>query len=264
MLIRTLAPSEILNDYVKQYWILETEISDKNVGCRVTPIGTVEIMFHYKTSFAVKKSSGEEYYQPRSFVSGISSQFSDVMVRDQAGVIAVTFHPFGAYHFFDFPLSEIEEQAVSLDCICRKELNSIEEQLSEASSTEGRIVLIEKFLKSRLKERKSNDVLLIRGAVNIINKSRGRINSLELSKKLYVEPKNLERKFSSLIGKMPKQFIKIVRCNNVMNSLISGSYENLTRLAYENGYFDQSHMIKDFKSFSGCTPGEFGSLYPCI
>ena len=124
--------------------------------------------------------------------------------------------------------------------------------------------LIEKFLIKRLKERKSNDVLLIRGAVNIINKSRGRINSQELSKKLYVEPKNLERKFSSLIGKTPKQFIKIVRCNNVMNSLIRGRNENLACLANENGYFDQSHMIKDFKAFSGCTPREFSSLYPCI
>jgi len=34
-------------------------------------------------------------------------------------------------------------------------------------------------------------------------------------------------------------------------------YTNLTDLAYENGYYDQAHFIKDFKAFTGMSPKQF-------
>jgi AraC-like DNA-binding protein len=65
------------------------------------------------------------------------------------------------------------------------------------------------------------------------------------------------------MGKSPKQFIRIVRFQEVLRRLSLGDNSYLTEYAYNNGYFDQSHFIKDFKSLSGYTPKEFVALGDC-
>lgn len=262
MLTKTFKPSEMLKDYVECYWVLDSDASDGDVSCRVTPIGTIEVMFHYKKTFRVSKSGMDDFYQPHSFISGISSSFVDV-TANSSGVIVACFHPFGAYNFFDFPLIEIENGIVDLNLICAKELRIVEDRLSCANTINKRIKIVEEFLTGRLQEKRSEDVKLIRAGIEQINKSKGQLSANELAQKLNVIPKQLERKFSSVVGKTPKQFIKIVRFNNVLNTLTKKPSISLTNLAYDYGYFDQSHLIKEFKTFSGYTPSEFVSLYPC-
>jgi AraC-like DNA-binding protein len=70
-------------------------------------------------------------------------------------------------------------------------------------------------------------------------------------------------KFSSYLGKTPKQFIRIVRFQSVIQNLSCAGPKDLTRFTYDNGYFDQAHFIKDFKNLSGYTPKEFLALGPC-
>jgi len=84
-----------------------------------------------------------------------------------------------------------------------------------------------------------------------------------LASKLAVTSRNLERKFASLVGKSPKQFIRIVRFQEVMNGIIHQKPNYLTEYAFNNGYFDQSHFIHEFKTLSGYTPSEFVKLCPC-
>jgi len=262
MLLKTIKPSEALQKYVQCLWVLDSDSSDGEVSCRVTPIGTIEVMFHYKKTFRVSKTGMNDFYQPTSFISGVSSSYVDV-TANSSGVIVVCFHPFGAYSFFDFPLIEIENGIVDLNLIYAKELRIIEDKLSSASSLNKRIKIIEEFLLARLKERNPEDIRLISAGINYINQYKGQLSANELANKLMIIPKQLERKFSAIVGKTPKQFIKIVRFNNVMNKLIKNPSCNLTGIAYESGYFDQSHLIKEFKAFSGCTPSEFVTNYPC-
>ena len=252
-----------MKKYIQCYWTLESSASDGDVSCRVTPIGTIELMFHYKETFRVSKTGMSDFYQPNSFISGVSSSYVDV-TANKSGVIVVNFHPFGACHFFDFPMIDIENGIVDLSLICPKELRVIEDKLSSAADLHSRIIIIEEFLLKRLKEKKPEDLKLIREGIRQINISKGQVSSASLAEKLDIIPKQLERKFIAIIGKTPKQFIKIVRFNNVMNTLVKNPSGSLTNLAYDYGYFDQSHLIKEFKTFAGCTPSEFVSNYPCL
>ncbi len=66
-----------------------------------------------------------------------------------------------------------------------------------------------------------------------------------------------------MVGKTPKQFIKIVRFQNILNTFSVANSVSLTEIAYASGYFDQAHFIKDFKSFSGYTPKDFFANHQC-
>ncbi|MFO7753602.1 MAG: helix-turn-helix domain-containing protein [Desulfobacteraceae bacterium] len=98
-------------------------------------------------------------------------------------------------------------------------------------------------------------------AVLLIDSEGGQIQVSKLADALGVKERTLERKFAASLGISPKKFIRLVRFQKVVEKLKSGHTAGmLTDTAYEFGYTDQSHFIKDFKSFSGVSPGEFSSL----
>jgi AraC-like DNA-binding protein len=262
MRFQFIKPGPFLSQYIKHYWVLEAEDSEGEVCERVIPTGNIELMFHYRKTFVIKTPE-QPVFQPRSLVSGISSYYSDVATCGESGVIAVTFYPHGASHFFDFPLMEIENASIDLGDIFNLKIKEIEEQICTTNSLHERIRIIEKFLISCYKPINNNNELLIKQGVGIINQSKGQINALDLSRKLLLTKKSLERKFSEFLGKTPKQFIRIVRFQGIIQSLSAPGNKYLTQLAYENGYFDQAHFVKDFKKLSGYTPKEFSDLGPC-
>jgi len=80
----------------------------------------------------------------------------------------------------------------------------------------------------------------------------------EIAGKNRITQKTLIRHFEQHIGKTPSDFRKIVRFRNAMKQKSwESSDDNLTDITYLSRYFDQSHMIKDFKVLTGYTPKEF-------
>jgi AraC-like DNA-binding protein len=62
------------------------------------------------------------------------------------------------------------------------------------------------------------------------------------------------------VGTSPKQFAAIVRLRNLIDQY--SGVDTLTDVAHKAGYFDQSHFIKDFQSFTGKTPKQFFAAPP--
>lgn len=255
-------PSDFLAPYIKHYWVLEAADSEGEVCERVIPTGNIEWMFHFGKPFVVNDAN-TKLFQPRSLASGISSSYFDVSTQGEAGVIAVTFYPYAASHFLRFPLSEIEDSSVNLLDIYSRPMKEVEERISSRALVKERIGIIENFLLKCFKPCKNNDILLIRKGIELINQSKGQLKASDLSKSLLLTNKSLERKFSQYLGKTPKQFIRIVRFQGIIQHYSGLQKKPLTQLSYDNGYFDQAHFIKDFKSLSGYSPREFFGLGPC-
>jgi AraC-like DNA-binding protein len=223
----------------------------------------MEMMFHYKKSFLVRKVDEESDCQPNAFLSGMSSSFSDVSTRGETGMFSVSFLPAGACRFFNFPLGDIENRNLNLELVCRQEARIVNEKLYHACSAEARTAIVEEFLLGKLKPYASPDFRMIQEGIRLIDRRQGLIRAEELGKTLLTTPRTLERKFSNMVGKSPKQFIRIVRFQHILNSVQGSKSMNFTRLAYDRGYFDQAHFINDFKIFTGMPPKEFFTKYPC-
>jgi AraC-like DNA-binding protein len=262
MIFRYIRPSGILSRFIRHYWVLEADASEGSVGERVIPTGNIELMFHYKNTFLCKNAAFD-LPQPRSFISGITNKYADVFTQGDSGVIAVTFYPFGACNFFRFPLADIENTTVNLHDIYSNTIKEVEERIQECTSLQQRIRIIESYLLKCLVPRSGDDLMLVDQCVSMVNSCSALITSSALSSKLFMSSKTLERKFTSLIGKSPKQFIRIVRFQHIIKELSVPGNKNLSQVAVDNGYFDQAHFIKDFKTLSGYTPSEFLNLGPC-
>ena len=65
----------------------------------------------------------------------------------------------------------------------------------------------------------------------------------------------IRRIFQQIHGISPKNFEKFIRFQNTLRTLSKGPGEfRLDALAQECGYFDEAHMIRDFKNYAGITP----------
>lgn len=250
-------PSGILANYIKQYWVLEADASEGEVCERIIPTGNIELMFHYGDPFVVNKLSKDAKVQPKTFVSGISSTYADIYTQGTSGLITVTFLPYGACNFFRFPLNQIEDTIADMDDLYKESIRLVEEQIAAAATITERVAVVEDFLLRQLSPKYERELSIIQKGVSIINETRGQITAMELANRLFLSPKSLERKFAALLGKTPKQFLRIVRFQDVIHRFSQKDYSYLTDYAYMGGYFDQAHFVKDFKALSGYTPKEF-------
>ena len=100
-------------------------------------------------------------------------------------------------------------------------------------------------------------------AVTEIEDAWGRIRIAELSARLGLGGRRLERAFQRQIGVSPKLFTRIVRFQRVFELVQAGLpcpgriAIDWAMLALDCGYFDQSHLIRDFRRFSGQSPAAY-------
>lgn len=95
-------------------------------------------------------------------------------------------------------------------------------------------------------------------STSVIESCGGRIKVNELANLLGVSTRTLERKYFEILGVSPKQFIRLVRFQKTVEKLkMIHQFKTYTDIAYESGYSDQPHFIREFKSLSGMSPAFF-------
>ncbi|MEO1253829.1 MAG: helix-turn-helix domain-containing protein, partial [Bacteroidota bacterium] len=83
------------------------------------------------------------------------------------------------------------------------------------------------------------------------------ISIKEIYSLLNISKSKLEQHFNREVGLTPKEFCKIEKLNCFINSYKEDTSQSLTELTYQCGYYDQSHLIKDFKYFLDTSPKKF-------
>ena len=81
----------------------------------------------------------------------------------------------------------------------------------------------------------------------------------ELASELGVSHGHLDREFARVVGLGPRVLARIVRLRRLVASIDVYGEVEWTRLANELGWFDQAHLIRDFKRFAGVSPGEYAA-----
>jgi AraC-like DNA-binding protein len=253
---QTFEPNHDLSPLVKCYWTLEHPKEDKPQKQTIVPDGCMEMIFHYGDLYNQYNDKGQRIIQPRCFVIGQLTEPLEIEPTGITGVFSVRFHPNGFLPFSNIPIKELENKAIPLEKLFGKEGLKMEECIIKANSSQERITLVETFLNSRLSDTKTID-RVVKSIVDTILTANGQLSVDDLSKQTNINRRQLERKFSMVIGLSPKQLSKTIRLQATLKMLLNKNFTSLTALAYEGEYYDQAHFIKDFKEFTGLTPKEF-------
>ncbi|GAB3512801.1 DUF6597 domain-containing transcriptional factor [Emticicia fontis] len=249
-------PSIDLLPFIKCYWTLLAPEESEPQKQRIVPDGCMEMVFHCGDLYKQYLQDGSCLIQPRSFVFGQITKPLDIEPTGETNIFSVRFQPDGFIAFATIPVSQMENRAVSLNELFGETGTTLEKDILQATTTEDRIALIESFLWQILSTPESINKL-IKSSIEMIIHLGGQVSVDELSDNLQINRRQLERKFSSVIGLSPKQLAKIIRLQQALKMLSAQNSESLTAIAYEGNYYDQAHFIKDFKAFTGVSPKKF-------
>jgi AraC-like DNA-binding protein len=220
---------------------------------KVLPDTGVVIGFQYKGRL-FQINDGNPIALSSSGISGLADHHRSFRNLPGTGTVLVFFKEAGATPFFRQPLHEIFRESVTLEnFVLRSELLCLEEQLIEAPTNSDRIVRLEKFLIGRMTQGEPDKLAL--AALALIHQSKGNIRIKDLVQRLHTSQSPLEKRFRAAVGASPKKFASIVRLKNLLQEYPKTG--SLTELAYEAGFYDQAHFIKEFKAFTGDTPENY-------
>lgn len=248
---RTYPPSEFSRHLVRYYWFLEGP-GPYTHHALAGPCA--ELLFHYQGRFDERLSQGVS--EP-SFISGVSAPTT----QPRTFVSADSFSLFGAYLYpqaipllFGLPADALSDQMVDLPTLDPEAGPELEDQVMNSPGDHLKIEKVELFIRDRLGRAPAAIPLLsaLRTWVGLAETPRVRTLSFQMA----LSERQLERQFRQYAGFPPRTFFRLQRFQYTLRKM-GNPRQRLTELAFEGGYADQSHFIREFKAFAGVSPGSF-------
>jgi AraC-like DNA-binding protein len=188
-----------------------------------------------------------------SVVCGPHSRYFVLDTSRSAPAIGIHFRPGGATPFFNLPADELTDRHIALEDLWGPWAHEMHERLTQASSPEHMFRLLEHVLLSRLRK----PHLLhpaVAYAVRTLTAFPDVARIRQVQNETGYAAKRFIELFSGSVGLTPKVYSRIQRFQAVINHVARGDQLDWAGVALDGGYYDQSHLNREFRTFSGITP----------
>ncbi len=250
-MLQKFIPIDILKDYIGNIWLLdEYRPSGTILKERVVPGGTIRIIFILDGALHQTNELGHWERAPVAFVEGVYSKSFFQKIK-KLKCIGIDFLP-GKFQFFNKNIGMENRRAlIPFECMFNWNYEELLEQFEKDSKS--CIPILEDFLKNRLSQNSYNSNRISR-VVDFILSKNGNVKIDDLATFACLSRRQFRRVFTKTIGIGPKKFSKIIRIENALKDLLSLESFSVSDLAYQYGYYDQSHFTKDFTQVVGLSP----------
>ncbi len=250
------APCTALREYVECYWVLRTDQSLKEELC--LPDGSASLIFNFGPDYLRATCSQPNARTSHGRCTLPHQGRESVLITQQAPVrvLGARFKPYGMAPFYRVSMAELSPGFVLQGAALAPFIGNLEELLFATEDFGERIRRLEAFLLERLPLAAPPDEL-VKNAVLLMVRSEGNLRISDLLEQLCVSKSSLEKKFQEAVGLSPKIVCNILRFNSLVYQQRQHPYPTLTELTYNQGFFDQAHLVHNFKAFTGLPPGRF-------
>jgi AraC-like DNA-binding protein len=243
---RELLPPDRLRPWVQCFWSQETSPAAGSVH-RVLPDGCIDILFETAAGGA------RELY-----VVGMMTRPLLVARTEAASFTGVRFKPGAAAAFFREPLHRLTDARIDLQELWPR-TGPLHERLSSALAARDRAGLLAAELEQRLGEASIRGHAGCSFAVRQLT-SEPDTGVGDLCTRLGVSRQALARSFREHVGVSPKTLSRVLRLQRALRLLARPPGDGPPRwvdVALDAGYYDQSHLIADFRDLVGLTPSAY-------
>jgi AraC-like DNA-binding protein len=257
-----IAPAPVLAPFVRCYSFREFDTKGRNLIKPWHASHEISMPFFFKAKPVSLSNpqtgqniSGGSYGE----IAGLGSQYNGEMTFNGCyAFFEIYFKPNGFSKIFGLPAAEFTNYILHAEEVLDFNIKTFFEQLCHANGLSEMGCLANTFLLKYLRKQKSVDFKdRITAASNLILRHPGLQNIGQLAYEVNMSARNLERQFTRQVGISPKAFSCIARFNKAFNLKLKNHKLDWTTIAAECGYFDQMHLIKDFKKFAGNNPTTF-------
>jgi len=166
----------------------------------------------------------------------------------------VRFFPGGAHIFHGMPLEWFTDKRIALQECWPEGLNELQERMAGTNRFAERVEVMNAYLNPLSVQTTTSENDLMKNVLHRIFIDGGRMSVQELAMREVISERQLLRKFSEWVGISPKRFSEVVRFHRVLMDIHQGNTADWAMLAQNHGFFDQAHLIRQFRKFYGETP----------
>lgn len=256
-MIQKFLPDQRLKHCIKSYFVYESS-SDVSFDDVVFASGFPEIIFNLGQGSW--QTAGENGFVTNPIIEFWGQVTQPLPIRSVGKncMLGIRFLPHGAAWLLNDKASLFNNQVVDFAAVAHRSIMQLHEQLLNTLSWPERIKIMEGYLLKCLSvsEKGVDKTAMIQAIMNEIKQEDFFDNMENVASRYGITARHLQKLFLNYTGLTPKFFSKINRFQKSLQ-LVSKEGSTLTAIAYDCGYFDQSHFIREFKSFTGYTPSSF-------
>lgn len=249
VIYRQLETCAAVRQFVECYWTLH-DPSGRSAAQRIVPDGRPELIFNLGKPFENQGEHGWKL-QPRCFFVG--QLMGPLLVRPSGptSILGIRFRPHGAARLFGSGMHSSTGQTIPLEVLAPELLRQLD-CLQPLPAGSALTQALDRILRPFADDSSGSD-RRIPAAVNEFAVSGGLVDVKAVAVRVGLSTRQLERRFREEIGMGPKLFCRMQRFQRVFRAMEDPGANWLTA-ALECGYYDQSHLIRDFRDFAGDTP----------
>ncbi|MBO9615529.1 MAG: AraC family transcriptional regulator [Dyadobacter sp.] len=250
-------PAQILAPYIRHYYIFESE-GNAAYEDTVFPSGDMEVIFNLGDGIWESFQENSFHKNPAIELWGQITRPLPIRSSGAHLMLGVRFFTHATSFLLDDEIGIFNDQVSDLTDVMGKDIRDLHGRLQEANSAAARITLLDDFFTGKLMRasRRQDRLDKIARILTSLTKDPSENNIGRTAGTFGITTRYLHKLVYQHTGLSPKSFDKIHRFKTSLK-LIGENKLPLTSIAYDAGYFDQSHFIRDFKSFTGLTPSAY-------
>lgn len=252
-------PRGPLARFVSSIWVSEGSPPEHKQE-RVLPYGNSSLIFNLTGDriWTYERESGAAVEAlGGAIVAGPRSKYEVIDTECQKLLAGVTLQPEGAALLLGAPAEELTDLDVPLDALWGRQARQLRDRVMEVRTAEARLVALEEGLLERLPVKGPPGVVAY--AVEELKRGGEAARLAAVAEAVGLSQRRFIEIFRWHVGVGPKVFQRIQRFQVALRMAHAGRRVSWSELALECGYYDQSHFVRDFREFSGMTPGEYAA-----
>jgi AraC-like DNA-binding protein len=258
-IFRVLQPCAALRSLVNCYVAIYLSCDEPFV--RIQPAFANEYLIFYPLDPQKYSGDGKSFHRlPQELIIGPFTQPVYLLQSPLQIMVVVNLFPGTLHRFIHLPMKEILNQPLEAVNGFGNEIKRINERLADCDSLERMVDTIETFLFKKLE--KIKDPFPIDHVFKLVVNSPQEYTIDQLANLACVSFRQFERQFLNRVGTTPTTFIRQARFGKAYRLKRDRPELSWTSVAHECGYFDQMHLIREFKHFTAATPGSFKDTVP--
>ena len=255
-------PQPPLSKFVENFWVYEGHDVEQKPAF-ILPTGTLELVINLRQNELSFHDA--QHPENRSRFSGaiVSGAHASSFAGENANevfLIGVHFKPGGAFPFLGLPANDFADTHVDLETLWGSASGRLRERLCEARTSAERFQLLQQALLSRLCDGVEQHYA-VSAALEVFEKNQSGPKVRETAKYLGISQRRFIQVFKTEVGMTPKLFSRIQRFQQTRTFMQQNLSPNWAALAVDLGYFDQSHLIREFLEFTGLSPTAYLNRY---
>ena len=200
------------------------------------------------------------FEQGAATVSGVQTSRFSRTLEGRSSAFGIKFRPGGFRPFCGTLVSKLIDRTIDAQRFFGGDILAIASTIETSKNEKEKIKAADAFLRARLPGAADASIELASGLVDQILQDHS-IRTVEaLATHSGLGKRTLQCLFSEYVGVSPKWVIRRYRLHETLERLHSGTKIDCAELAVDLGYFDQAHLINDFKSIVGLTPVQYNQL----